>query len=87
MMWNGPFGMGGWGGWGWLGPFHFIVPILFWGLIITVVVLLIRYAIGSGRQASRSERTSPGLDVLEERYARGEVKRDEYLEKKRDISG
>jgi putative membrane protein len=30
-------------------------------------------------------RRSPGLDVLEERYARGEINRDEYLEKKRDI--
>ena len=30
---------------------------------------------------------SPGIDVLEERYARGEINRDEYLQKKRDITG
>jgi uncharacterized membrane protein len=33
------------------------------------------------------ERQSSGFDVLEERYARGEINREEYLEKKRDISG
>jgi len=32
-------------------------------------------------------RRSPGLDVLEERYARGEINRDEYLQKKKDIEG
>ncbi len=28
---------------------------------------------------------SPGLDLLEERYARGEISREEYLEKKREL--
>jgi putative membrane protein len=32
-------------------------------------------------------RRSSGLDVLEERYARGEIHRDEYMEKKKDILG
>jgi putative membrane protein len=30
---------------------------------------------------------SPGLDVLEQRYARGEINRDEYLQKKQDLVG
>ena len=88
MMWNGPFGMmDGWGGWGWFWPFHFIIPILFLAFIFAVVVLLVRYATGWGDQPPRSERRSPGLDALEERYARGEINRDEYLQKKRDILG
>ena len=87
-MWNGPFGMmGGWDGWGWFGPFHFIIPLLFLAFIITAVVLLVRYATGWGDHSPRLDRRPPGLDVLEERYARGEINRDEYLQKKRDIIG
>ena len=86
MMWDGAFG-GGWGGgFGWFGPFHFIIPLVFWGLIIVAIVLLVRYALGWGEH-SRLGRRPPGLDVLEERYARGEINRDEYLQKKRDILG
>jgi hypothetical protein len=62
MTWNGPFGMmGNWGDWGWFWPFHFIIPLLFWALIITAVVLLVRYATGWGGHAPRLERRLPGL--------------------------
>ncbi len=101
MMWNGPFGYAGdWGGWGWMWPFHFLIPLLFLAIIVTVVVLLVRYAMGwgghpmgpgmmmgSGMTGHGVERRSPGLEALEERYARGEINRDEFLEKKRDITG
>lgn len=102
-MWNGRYGMmggwGGWDGWGWFWPFHFIIPLLFLALIITAVVLVVRYVIGwgghpmgpgmmgHGMMGHGMERRPSGLDVLEERYARGEINRDEYLEKKRDITG
>lgn len=85
-MW-GPYGMGGWGGWGWFWPFHFIIPILFLALIIAAVVWAVRYATDRSDRPSWGERRPPGLDVLEERYARGEINRDEFLEKKRDIMG
>jgi putative membrane protein len=92
MMWNGPYEM--MGGWGWFWPFHFIIPLLFLAIIITVVVLAVRYAMDWGGHPTRpstmgygAERRSSALDVLEERYARGEINRDEYLEKKRDITG
>jgi putative membrane protein len=87
-MWNGSFGMmGGWDGWGWLWPFHFIIPLFFWALIITAVVIFVRYATGWGNRPAQLERRPPGLDVLEERYARGEINRDEFLQKKQDITG
>ncbi len=100
MMWNGPYGMmGEWSGWGWFGPLHFIIPLLFFALIITAIVMAVRYAMGwgghpmgcgmmgPGMTGHGMERRPPGLDILEERYARGEINRDEYLEKKRDITG
>ncbi len=91
MMWNGPYGM--MGDWGWLWPFHFIIPLLFLALIVAVVVLAVRYTIGWGGppiglgMGYGVERRSSALDLLEERYARGEINRDEYLEKKRDLTG
>jgi putative membrane protein len=85
MMWNGPFGSAD--GWSWFWPFHFIIPLLFLALIITVVVLIVRYASGWGGRPQSLERRSPGIDALDERYARGEINRDEYLAKKRDLAG
>lgn len=82
MMWNGPFG----DGWGWFWPFHFIIPLLFWALIIAGMVWIVRYMTDSG-DYHRMGRRQPGLDVLEERYARGEINREEYLQKKKDIIG
>ena len=84
MMWNGPFGFAE--GWGWLWPFHFIIPLLFFAAIIAVAVLVVRSLSGWGRRSNPSGRRPPGLDVLEERYARGEINRDEYLQKKQDIT-
>jgi putative membrane protein len=65
----------------------FIIPLFFWALIITAVVIFVRYATGWGNRPAQLERRPPGLDVLEERYARGEINRDEFLQKKQDITG
>jgi putative membrane protein len=79
--------MGGWDGWGWFWPLHFIIPLLFLALIITAVILLVRYATGWSDYPSRMERRSAGLEALDERYARGEINREEYLQKRQDILG
>lgn len=87
-MWNRPYGMMyGWDGWGWFWPFHFVIPLLFLAIIITVVVMLVRYAAGWSDYSQRSERRSAGLEALDERYARGEINRDDYLQRRRDILG
>jgi len=72
--------------WSWIWPFHFIIPILFWILVIAAIVMLVRYAMGREMRMP-ADRRSPGLDVLEERYARGEISREEYHQKKQDILG
>lgn len=79
----GNFGWGhmGYGGWG-MG-FGGIGMILFWVFIIVGVVALARLFAASPRGESRREKTA--LDMLNESYARGEIKRDEYEQKKRDI--
>ena len=85
MWWNGQYqDMGQWMTWAWWMPFHGILSLLFLILIVVGIVAVVRNVSG-GRGGRRSR--SPGLDVLEERYARGEIDREEYLQKKRDLGG
>ncbi|MBU6471205.1 MAG: SHOCT domain-containing protein [Alphaproteobacteria bacterium] len=66
-------------GWWWMLPFgHFWLLVL---LVVLVAVLFSR----STRRYPLPPRRSAALDLLEQRYARGEIGRDEYLEKKRDL--
>jgi len=63
--------------------------LLFWGLIIFGIVMLVRgVGVTSGANASIakvSDKTP--RDILAERYARGEIDKAEFEEKKRDLSG
>jgi uncharacterized membrane protein len=58
-------------------------------LVIAAVVYLVRAFLQSRAQAPRHATPfrSPGLDELDMRYARGEVTRSEYLERRADLSG
>ncbi len=67
----------------WWGPWHMLMPILFFGLIIFGVIALVRY-LWPGEAPQERRRA---LDVLNERYARGEIDRDEYLKRRNDIGG
>ena len=79
------YGSGPWGmmnGWGYgYGGFHFV----FWILLVVVVVFCVTWMMRSMGGHRMAMHRSAGLDVLEERYARGEINRDEYLQKKKDI--
>ena len=66
-----------WGAWG-LGMM--VMMLVFWGVVITGIVLAIRWLAGQGEK-SRSDRA---LDILRERYARGEINKDEFEAKQRD---
>ncbi|MGT2504569.1 SHOCT domain-containing protein [Bradyrhizobium guangxiense] len=85
MMWGygSDGGMMGWG-YGALGISNMILWIVFVGLVVAAVAWLVRRLPLDAHQSYG--RRSPGLDALEERYARGEIDRDEFLQKKQDIS-
>jgi putative membrane protein len=89
-MWNYGPGWGimhGWGGYGY-GPFGMIIWLLILAVIVAAVVWwFVRFASRPGAHPPDAGHRSPGLDVLEERYARGDINRDEYLQKKRDLTG
>jgi putative membrane protein len=75
----GPGVMGGFG-WMWLMPIFFII---FWGLVIWGIVALVRGL--SGSRGSDSSKTDSALEILKKRYARGEINKEEYDEKKKDL--
>jgi putative membrane protein len=84
----GNWHMGRWmmGGWG-MGWFGMIFMIVFWGAIIAGIVLLIRWLVQTtgSRGQSGVGTGSKAMDILEERYARGEISRDEFESMKKDI--
>ena len=63
--------------------FMLVLWIVVLGLIIWAVVAAVRPGESSG---SDSATTSSALDVLKKRYARGEINKEEYEEKKRDLA-
>ena len=77
--------MGGWGGA--MFPFSGIFGLLVLALVIAALVWLVRAFLCPQDRAPRAERASAGLDVLDQRYARGEINRDEYQQKRADLLG
>jgi putative membrane protein len=71
-------------GMGWGFGFGGIGMILFWVVIIAAVVILAKGLFGGSRPDDKPAGKS-ALDVLKERYARGEIGREEFEQKKRDL--
>lgn len=82
----GPMGYGMqymWGAWG-IGMMLFM--LIFWGLIIAGAVALIRWLWGgSGGSVSASNSRSTAEDILKNRYAKGEIDKQEFESKLQDI--
>jgi putative membrane protein len=70
--------------WGW-GMGMMVMMLVFWGLVIGGVVLLVRWlaGLGSGREGGGRDRA---LEILRERYARGEIDREEFESRRRDLA-
>jgi putative membrane protein len=88
--------MGSWGnGWGEAGgALMMLVMLAVLALIIAGVVLLVRGLTRHDQvQPAPPQGPAPGptkssaMQVLEERYARGEIQREEFLQRKQDLLG
>jgi putative membrane protein len=67
---------------GWGGGFFMI---LFWVVIIVGIALLVKWlAATSGKGEGTSAKESP-MEILKRRYAAGEIGKEEFEEKKRDL--
>jgi len=83
-------GYGGGPGWdhpmmGWAGPFMGILMFAAFVAVIVIAILVVRYlwTLGHGYSAGRGNREA--LELLDQRYAKGEIDREEYLRRKEDL--
>lgn len=78
-----------WGltGWGWVAMgFMILFMVAFWGGIIFLIVWGIKKLTErTGTTTGRGEWQNP-LDIAKERYAKGEITKEQYEQLKRDIS-
>ncbi len=74
MMWGG-----GWAGW-------IFGPVMMLLVLVGIVVAVVFVARSVGRSTHGGPGTAPGqdpIDILKERFARGEIDKDEYEERRR----
>ena len=77
MWWDG-----GWGGWLAMA----VMMLAFWGGLIVLVVWVLRS--GASQQEVRRRELGPtALQILDERFARGEIDRDEYESRRQTLLG
>ncbi len=69
-------------GWGVVSAFFMFI---FWVLIIILIVAILRAAARGGRYGNRYERRNTSMDILKERYAKGEITKEEYEKMKKDL--
>jgi putative membrane protein len=76
-------GPGMMGEWGWFGG---IFMVIFWVAVIIGIIFLIRWLMQStsaGGHGARSEESA--MEILKKRYARGEIDKKEFEQKKKDL--
>ncbi len=78
MMWD--FGTGWW-------AFGGFFMILLWvGLIILIVWVVMKIVKGSSNSWGGTESKNNALDIAKERYAKGEIAKEEFEQIKKDLS-
>lgn len=69
-----------WGAWGTWGLAMMLMMLVFWALVLVGLILGLRWL-------ARQSRPDAALEILRQRYARGEINKDEFEAKKRDLEG
>jgi putative membrane protein len=67
--------------WGAGGLVMMLMMLVFWGLIIAGLILGVRWLAGQARGGGRDD----ALEILRQRYARGDIDKQEFDTRKRDL--
>ena len=68
MYWNGGFGM-----------FGGLMMLVFWGIVVALIVMAVRWFSVSGQTGNQSP---DALEILKSRFAKGELDEEEFRRKK-----
>lgn len=80
MMW---FGQPGGFAYGMMGGFGILMMLFVIAIVVAVIIALVRHT--PGNCPERQKRGRRALDILDERYARGDVDADEYKKRRADL--
>ena len=67
---------------GWGMGFGWIFMVAFWALVILGVIYLVKLLAGGTKSNTNNE---SALDILKKRYAKGEISKEEFEARKKDI--
>ena len=85
----GPGMMGYYSGYSLGGVLAHVMMLLFWILLIVGIVMLIRwawdYTAGREKGINSHGKADTALEILKQRYAKGEISREEYQQMKQDL--
>jgi putative membrane protein len=79
--------MGPFGGFGFLELLFIVLVVAFWGGILALIYLGIRWLIRQNDPRDTAPREDTALELLRQRYARGEIDAAEYEDRRRTLGG
>ena len=74
-------------GFGWFGGFGMIFMWLFWIGVIALTVWGVASLFPQAQRVTETGGEASALEILQRRYARGEVTPEQYAEMRRDLEG
>lgn len=77
-MWHAP------DGWGWWMVFGMLWMVVFWGGLLALLAWGLSRLVGGSRPAQGPGDTA--LEIARQRYARGEISREEFEELRRNLT-
>lgn len=86
-MWgNAYYGYPMMGSWGYGFSWVHIIFTVFWALILAFIVIALLRVVRGEKGHWRHWNSNSALDILKERYAKGEIDKAEYEERKKVLS-